>query len=278
MATDRISAFDVVLPDEIPEKGKVLTKLSIFWFRRLGDICPNHLIGTDLEHIPLQLMHKKQYFRGRSMVVHKTEVFPVECIVRGYLAGSAWKEYQESGTVCGLELPDGLIESAKLPEPIFTPTTKAEEGHDESITFEEMNELIGPDYAAHLKEKSLALYEAARDYVAQRGIIIADTKFEFGLADGEVMLVDEALTPDSSRFWRADEHEAGRPQKSFDKQFVRDFLQESDWDKEPPVPELPADVIAKTTERYVQAYEMITGEPFEPPAKGDAEAKPSEGS
>jgi phosphoribosylaminoimidazole-succinocarboxamide synthase len=278
VATDRISAFDVVLPDEIPEKGRVLTQISIFWFRKLSDICPNHLIGTDLEHIPLQLMHKKQYFRGRSMVVHKTEVFPVECIVRGYLAGSAWKEYQEKGTVCGLELPEGLVESQKLPEPIFTPTTKAEEGHDENMTFEEMSDLIGPDYAAHLKEKSLDLYEAASDYATERGIIIADTKFEFGLADGEVMLIDEALTPDSSRFWKADEYEAGRPQESFDKQFVRDFLQASDWDKEPPAPELPADVIEKTTDRYVEAYEMITGETFERTPDPAAAPDPSEGS
>jgi phosphoribosylaminoimidazole-succinocarboxamide synthase len=278
VATDRISAFDVVLPDEIPEKGRVLTDLSIFWFKKLGDVCPNHLIGTDLEHIPLQLLHKKPYFRGRSMVVHKTEVFPVECIVRGYLAGSAWKEYQEGGTVCGLELPEGLVESQKLPEPIFTPTTKAYEGHDENMTFEEMSDLVGPDYAAHLREKSLELYEAAADYAAERGIIIADTKFEFGLADSEVMLIDEALTPDSSRFWKAEEYEAGRPQKSFDKQFVRDFLQGSDWDKEPPAPELPADVIEKTTDRYVEAYEMITGETFERTPDPDAVPGPSEGS
>jgi phosphoribosylaminoimidazole-succinocarboxamide synthase len=267
VATDRISAFDVVLPSEIPNKGRVLTKLSVFWFKHLADICPNHLIGEDLEHIPLQLMHKKQYFRGRSMVVHKADVFPVECIVRGYLAGSGWKEYQKNGTVCGIELPPGLQESAELPQPIFTPTTKAEEGHDENITFEEMSELVGPDYAAHLRDKSLELYVAARDHAAMRGIIIADTKFEFGLADGEIMLVDEVLTPDSSRFWKADEYEPGKPQNPFDKQYVRDFLEASDWDKEPPGPELPEDVIEKTAERYAQAYEMITGQTFEPPVE-----------
>ena len=265
VATDRISAFDVVLPDPIPYKGEVLTKISLFWFDLLGDIVPNHLLSADECDLPESLADHASALRGRFMLVKKAEVFPVECIVRGYLAGSGWKEYQEHGTVCGQALPEGLVESSRLPEPIFTPSTKAAIGeHDENISFEQMVGIIGAEAAERLRDVSIALYSAARDHAATRGIIIADTKFEFGLVDGEITLIDEVLTPDSSRFWPADEYEPGRGQASFDKQFVRDWLETTDWDKKPPAPALPEDVIVMTAEKYVEAYETITGLPFTP--------------
>ena len=265
VATDRISAFDVVLPDPVPYKGEVLTKISLFWFDLLDGIVPNHLLTAEECDLPEELEQHADALRGRFMIVKKAEVFPVECIVRGYLAGSGWKEYREHGTVCGQKLPEGLVESSRLPEPIFTPSTKAAIGsHDENISFERMVEIIGAEHAEALRTASLALYSAARDHAAERGIIIADTKFEFGLVDGEVTLIDEVLTPDSSRFWPADEYEPGHGQPSFDKQFVRDWLEASGWDKTPPPPTLPEDVLAVTAEKYIEAYELITDEAFLP--------------
>ncbi|MHB8051368.1 MAG: phosphoribosylaminoimidazolesuccinocarboxamide synthase [Coriobacteriia bacterium] len=265
VATDRLSAFDVVLSDPIPYKGEVLTRISLFWFEKLADVVPNHLLTAEECDLPDSLAQYADSLRGRFMIVKKAEVFPVECIVRGYLAGSGWKEYREHGTVCGQELPGGLVESSRLPEPIFTPSTKAAVGdHDENISYERMVEIIGAEYAGKLRDASLALYEAARDHAAACGIIIADTKFEFGLVDGEVTLIDEVLTPDSSRFWPADEYAPGGSQPSFDKQFVRDWLEASGWDKTPPAPPLPEDIIAVTAEKYIEAYELITDEPFMP--------------
>ncbi|HEY5540276.1 MAG TPA: phosphoribosylaminoimidazolesuccinocarboxamide synthase [Coriobacteriia bacterium] len=268
VASDRISAFDVVLPDPIPYKGEVLTKLSLFWFELLGGVVPNHFLSADVADLPEQFASMVDYLTGRFMLVKKASVFPVECIVRGYLAGSGLKEYQREGTVCGIVLPAGLVESSQLPQPIFTPSTKAEIGlHDENISFERAAELIGADAATTLRDKSLAVYSAARDHAASRGVIIADTKFEFGTIDGEVTLVDEVLTPDSSRFWPADTYEPGKSQPSFDKQYVRDWLESSGWDKIPPPPALPADVIEATSAKYIQAYELITGRTFEPEGK-----------
>jgi len=268
VASDRISAFDVVLPDDISYKGEVLTKLSLFWFDLLADVTANHLISTDVADLPEQFAPYAEELAGRFMLVKKATVFPVECIVRGYLAGSGWAEYQRSGTVCGIPLPAGLVESDRLPEPIFTPSTKAEIGdHDENISFEQMVEIIGEDAANELRDTSLAVYSAARDHAATRGIIIADTKFEFGTIDGKVTLVDEVLTPDSSRFWPAASYAPGSGQPSFDKQYVRDWLSASGWDKTPPPPALPADVVARTSETYIQAYELITGSTFIPEGK-----------
>ncbi|MDZ4063720.1 MAG: phosphoribosylaminoimidazolesuccinocarboxamide synthase [Coriobacteriia bacterium] len=269
VASDRISAFDVVLPEPIPYKGEVLTKLSLFWFELLGDIVPNHLLSTNVADLPEQFAPHADYLRGRFMLVRKASVFPIECIVRGYLAGSGLKEYQREGTVCGIELPEGLVESSRLDEPIFTPSTKAEIGeHDENISFERMVEVIGIEYAKELRDKTVAVYSAAREHAASRGIIIADTKFEFGLIDGQVTLIDEVLTPDSSRFWPAEDYEPGRSQASFDKQYVRDWLESIGWDKTPPSPALPADIVEGTSARYIQAYELITGRTFVP--EGDA--------
>jgi phosphoribosylaminoimidazole-succinocarboxamide synthase len=265
VASDRISAFDVVLDQPIPYKGEVLTRLSLFWFDLLGDIVPNHFISSDVSLLPEEFHPHLDYLRGRSMIVKKAEVFPVECIVRGYVAGSGWKEYQAQGTICGIELPQGLTESAKLEEPIFTPSTKAEIGdHDENISYSRMVEIIGETAAEALRNASIALYSRAREHAAERGIIIADTKFEFGVVDGQVTLIDEVLTPDSSRFWPMDEYESGHGQPSFDKQYVRDWLANSGWDKTPPPPELPADIIEGTSKRYIEAYETITGQTFEP--------------
>ncbi len=263
VASDRISAFDVVLPEPIPHKGEVLTKLSLFWFDKLADVCGNHLLSTDVADLPDQFAPHADLLCGRFMLVSKAEMFPVECIVRGYLAGSGWSEYKKQGTVCGQRLPDGLLESSKLEQPIFTPSTKATEGHDINISVDEMRALV-PDYADELVEKSIAVYSAAREHAAGRGIIIADTKFEFGLVDGEVTLADEVLTPDSSRFWPADTYSPGAGQPSFDKQYVRDWLESTGWDKTPPPPSLPADVIEATSAKYIQAYEMITGQAFSP--------------
>lgn len=265
VASDRLSAFDVVLPDPIPHKGEVLTKLSLYWFDLLGDVVPNHLLSADVTDLPDAFKPHADYLAGRFMLVKKAKVFPVECIVRGYLAGSGWNEYKRSGTVCGMQLPAGLLESSRLPQPMFTPSTKAEIGtHDENISVHEMFSLVGEEQGAQLQEASIALYSAARDHAAPKGIVIADTKFEFGLVDGVVTLVDEVLTPDSSRFWPADSYEPGHGQPSFDKQYVRDWLESSGWGKTPPAPKLPADVIARTSEKYVQAYELITGREFVP--------------
>ena len=265
VATDRLSAFDVVLPDPIPFKGEVLTKLSLYWFDLLSDVVPNHLISADVADLPDEFAKHADWLAGRLMLVRKATVFPIECIVRGYLAGSGWAEYERAGTVCGMRLPAGLVESSRLPQPMFTPSTKAELGtHDENISVHRMFELVGQEHGSALLESSVALYSAARDHAASRGIIIADTKFEFGLIDGVVTLVDEVLTPDSSRFWPAATYEPGHGQPSFDKQYVRDWLVASGWDKTPPAPALPADVIAKTSETYIKAYELITGRAFEP--------------
>ena len=263
VATDRISAFDYVLEDEIPHKGAVLTQISCFWFELLDGVVENHLLSTDVADLPERFRAHADYLRGRFMLVRKAEMFPVECIVRGYLAGSGLKEYQREGTVCGIELPAGLVNSSKLPEPIFTPSTKAELGdHDENISFERCVEIIGAEEAAALRDLSLKVYTTARDHAEERGIIIADTKFEFGRLGNSIILADEVLTPDSSRFWPGDEYEPGRSQSSFDKQFVRDWLTEN-WDKTGTPPHLPQDVIAKTSEKYIQAFETITGKEFD---------------
>ena len=261
VATDRVSAFDVVLPNGIPEKGRVLTQLSAFWFARVDAVVPTHFIrladGTAADELPFTLPPE---LMGRSMIVHKAERVDVECVVRGYLAGSGWADYQKSGRVCGIRLPEGLEESQELPEPIFTPTTKAETGHDEPLTYDELVGIVGPDAANVLRLRSLAIYRYAWQYAFERGIIIADTKFEFGYWNGELILIDEVLTPDSSRFWPADQYRPGRGQPSFDKQGVRDWLTASGWNKQPPAPHLPPEVIAETTERYREAYRRLTGE------------------
>jgi phosphoribosylaminoimidazole-succinocarboxamide synthase len=260
VATDRISAFDCILPTQIPRKGEVLTALSRFWFARLGHITPHHLVTTEVGEMPDAVRRHAELLRGRSMLVRRTEVFPVECVVRGYLAGSGWKDYQRMGEVCGHRLPEGLRESDQLPAPIFTPATKAEEGHDENISERRMSEIIGGEVTRALRDTSLALYREAESYARGRGIIIADTKFEFGRdREGRIILIDEALTPDSSRFWPADDYSPGGPQPSFDKQFVRDYLETLDWDKRPPAPPLPPDVAEATTARYLAAYRLLTG-------------------
>ena len=260
VATDRISAFDWVLPTGIPDKGRVLTQLSRFWFDRLQ--FPHHLLSMNPGDVPLPDGTDLSLLEGRSMVVRKTRVFPVECVVRGYLAGSGWKEYKANQSVCGLQLPPGLRESDKLPEPIFTPATKAESGHDENISFERMSEIIGLESAEQLRKFSLKIYSTAADYARQRGIIIADTKFEFGLVDGQIILIDEVLTPDSSRFWPAAHYQPGGPQPSFDKQFVRDWLESTTWDKNSPPPALPDEVVEKTRDKYIDAFERLTGTTF----------------
>ena len=260
VATDRISAFDWVLPTGIPDKGRVLTQISSFWFDHLKE--PNHLISTDVNDAKLPEGVDLEPLAGRSMLVRKTEVVPIECVVRGYLSGSGWAEYQRDGTVCGIELPEGLKESDKLEEPIFTPATKEEEGHDENISFERMVEIVGPEISEELRRRSLDIYKRGRDWAASRGVIIADTKFEFGQVDGDLILIDEVLTPDSSRFWPADLYEPGKGQPSFDKQFVRDWLLSENWDKNSPPPELPDEIVGKTRDKYIEAYEIVTGESF----------------
>jgi len=260
VATDRISAFDCILPTAIARKGEVLTSLSKFWFEKLADIVPNHLITIDPERMP-ETVQKTEDLNGRSMLVRRTDVLPVECVVRGYLVGSGWKDYLRTGEVCGHKLPENLVESAELPEPIFTPSTKAEEGHDENVTEEQVRKMLGPDTANYLRETSLRLYNEARSYARGRGIIIADTKFEFGRdQNGEIILVDEAFTPDSSRFWPAQSYSPGKSQPSFDKQFVRDYLETLAWDKRPPAPPLPFEVASATANRYLEAYRLLTGE------------------
>ncbi|HNS15899.1 MAG TPA: phosphoribosylaminoimidazolesuccinocarboxamide synthase [Syntrophorhabdaceae bacterium] len=262
VASDRLSAFDVVLPTGIPDKGKVLTRLSAFWFKEVGDIVENHIIETDVERYPEPLKKYKDQLRDRSMIVRKAKVIPIECVVRGYLAGSGWKEYKESRTICGIRLPEDLLESSKLQRPIFTPTTKADEGHDMNITFGQMSEMVGERLAERLLSLSIGIYEKACAVAEKRGIIIADTKFEFGLIDGEIIIVDEALTPDSSRFWSKKSYRAGEPQDSYDKQIVRDYLNTLDWGKTYPGPELPAKIVRKTRSRYIEIYEILTGKKF----------------
>jgi phosphoribosylaminoimidazole-succinocarboxamide synthase len=262
VATDRISAFDCVMPNGIPRKGEVLTQLSHFWFERFARLVPNHLLAGAADPLPPALAPFAARLRGRAMIVKKAQPLAIECVVRGYLAGSGWKEYRKSQTVCGIPLPAGLTESAELPEPIFTPATKAESGHDENIPFEQATAIVGPEIAARVRELSLQLYTDGRNYARERGIIIADTKFEFGLFEGGLILIDEVLTPDSSRFWPADEYEPGSGQPSFDKQFVRDYLETLDWEKTPPAPALPRDIVARTQEKYLEAYQRITGRPL----------------
>ncbi len=262
VATDRISAFDFILPDEIPFKGEVLNRISAFWFDKFADIVPNHLVSIDPADFPEEFAEYRDYLAGRAMLVKKAQTIPIECIVRGYLTGSGKKTYDENGTVCGIQLPEGLTEASKLPEPLFTPSTKAEIGdHDENISFERCCEIVGEDIATQIRDLSLKIYKAAAEYAATRGIIIADTKFEFGVIDGKVTLIDECLTPDSSRFWPAASYEEGKIQPSYDKQFVRNWLK-ANWDMTGETPHLPAEVINGTSERYREAFQIITGSQF----------------
>ncbi len=266
VATDRISAFDVVMPNPIPDKGRILTQLSRFWFDLTKGIVPNHILSTEVGDYPKECQPYQEMLRDRSMLVVKTEVLPVECVVRGYLSGSGWEEYRKTGEVCGIKLPKGLLESSKLGEPIFTPATKAEMGlHDENIPFEKVEKVIGKDLAKNVKSLSLAIYKKARDFAEQKGILIADTKMEFGVKSGKVILIDELLTPDSSRFWPRDEYRPGGPQKSFDKQFLRDYLLTIRWDKNPPAPQLPEEIVERTREKYLEAYERLVGKPLTTP-------------
>ena len=263
VASDRVSAFDVILPTPIPDKGAILTRISEFWFDRLSHVMPSHLLTMDVERFPQALAPHADELRGRAMLCRRARMLPVECVARGYLAGSGWKEYVASGQVCGIPLPQGLRESDRLPEPIFTPATKAVVGdHDENITFDQAAELLGGDIAERVRELTLSLYREAHAHAAERGIILADTKFEFGWIDDTLTLCDEALTPDSSRYWPADDYEPGRGQRSFDKQIVRDWLEQSGWDKTPPGPELPDDVVVRTRARYIEVYDRLTGSPF----------------
>ncbi len=265
VASDRISAFDVVMSQPIPDKGRILTRLSAFWFRHLADLAPNHLVSLEVEDFPPACRPYRELLQGRTMLARKCRPLPVECIVRGYLSGSGWAEYRQTGAVGGLPLPPGLVESQQLPEPLFTPSTKAELGtHDENISLEQMAASVGPQLAARAKDLSLNLYRRALDWAEPRGIIIADTKFEFGLADGELLLIDEALTPDSSRFWPQEDYRPGGPQKSYDKQYLRDYLESLGWNKKPPPPPLPPEVIANTRARYLQALRALTGEELGP--------------
>ena len=263
VATDRISAFDVVMPNPIPDKGRILTQLSHFWFDLTKDIVPNHVLSTEVGDYPKECQPYQEMLRSRSMLVVKTEVLPVECVVRGYLSGSGWEEYQKTGEVCGITLPKGLRESSKLEEPIFTPATKAEIGlHDENIAFEKVEKTVGKDLARKVRSISLAVYKKARDFAEQRGILIADTKMEFGMEGEKLILIDELLTPDSSRFWPANEYQPGGPQKSFDKQYLRDYLLSIRWDKSPPAPQLPEGIVKKTREKYLEAYERLVRKPL----------------
>ena len=263
VVTDRISAFDVVFSDLIPNKGKVLNGISEFWFNHTKDVIGNHMITTDVSQYPNGLSEFKEELQGRSMLVKKVKMLPAECIVRGYLEGSGLKEYRATGSICGIKLPEGLRQCDKLPEPIFTQTTKANEGHDENITFEQLADIIGREMAEKLKDASIALYKKASEHAESRGLILADTKFEFGICEGNLVVADEVCTPDSSRFWSMDDYEPGRPQKSFDKQFVREYLEEIKWNKQPPAPKLPEDVIKKTEEKYKEAYRRSTGKELE---------------
>jgi phosphoribosylaminoimidazole-succinocarboxamide synthase len=259
VATDRISAFDFILATGIPDKGRVLTQMTLFWLDHLRALVPNHFLSEDTAALPSE-------YAGRSMWVRRAEMFQVECVARGYLSGSGWKDYQRTGSVCGIPLPPGLQESSPLPEPIFTPATKAQSGHDENISFDDAAGLVGKQSAATLRDLTLALYKHAADYARTRGIIIADTKFEFGIVDNQIVLADEVLTPDSSRFWPADQYQPGRPQPSFDKQYVRDYLESIHWNKQPPAPALPADVAQRTADKYKEAYRLLTGKSLDQPA------------
>src|SRR5215471_2129313 len=259
VASDRISAFDVIMPNGIPRKGEVLTQISHFWFEKFSSLVPNHLLAVANDPLPSNLQPHADKLAGRCMIVKKAKPLAIECIVRGYLSGSGWKEYKKSQTVCGIQLPAGLTESAELPEPIFTPSTKAEAGHDENISFEQAKQIVGAELATQARDLSLKIYKAGRDYARERGIIIADTKFEFGVFDGKLILIDEVLTPDSSRFWPADQYAPGKGQPSFDKQFVRDYLETLAWGKTPPGPVLPVEVVARTSAKYLEAYERLTG-------------------
>jgi phosphoribosylaminoimidazole-succinocarboxamide synthase len=264
VATDRVSAFDCVIPTPIARKGEVLTALSRFWFEKLGHIVPNHMVTTDVALMPEAVQQLGESLRGRSMLAHRADVFPVECVVRGYITGSGWKDYLRTGEICGHKLPAGLKESEKLPEAIFTPATKAEEGHDENISEARMSEILGEEVTSRLRDISLQIYTEASEYARTRGIIIADTKFEFGRdKTGRIILIDEVLTPDSSRFWPANEYVPGKSQPSFDKQFVRDYLETLDWNKEPPAPPLPPEIAQATTERYLEAYRLLAGNSLE---------------
>jgi phosphoribosylaminoimidazole-succinocarboxamide synthase len=263
VASDRISAFDYILPTPVPDKGKILTQISAYWFKQLQDIVPNHLVSADASEFPASLRPYQDQLEGRTMYVKKTEKIMIECVVRGYLAGSGWKEYKQNGKVCGVQLPPDLRESDRLPEPIFTPATKEDQGkHDENISFERMASIVGKPLAETLRDRSLALYIKASRIAEAKELILCDTKFEFGLLNGQVTLIDEVLTPDSSRFWDKTLYRAGQSQDSFDKQFVRDYLESIGWKKEPPVPELPAEVVRKTREKYIEAYERLTGKTF----------------
>jgi phosphoribosylaminoimidazole-succinocarboxamide synthase len=259
VATDRISAFDYVLATGIPHKGRVLTQISLFWFDFLRDIAPTHVVTADVKQYPAAAQKYADQLLGRSMMVMRAEMIPVECVVRGYISGSAWKEYKASGRVCGIELPAGLKESSKLPQPVFTPSTKATTGHDENISFDEMTRIVGVELSSQLRDLSLMIYSKAADYALTKGIIIADTKFEFGMTSKGITLADEVLTPDSSRFWPADKYQAGRAQASYDKQYVRDYLEQIHWNKQPPAPGLPADVARQTSNKYLEAFHQLTG-------------------
>ncbi len=263
VATDRISAFDVVMPNPIPDKGRILTQLSVFWFNLTKEIVPNHILSTEVKDFPKECQPYQEILRDRSMLVVKTDVIPIECVVRGYLSGSGWEEYRKIGEVCGIPLPQGLLESSKLEEPVFTPATKEEVGlHDENITFGKVERIVGKELARRLKAVSIAIYKKARDAAEKKGIIIADTKMEFGMKDGKLILIDELLTPDSSRFWPTDDYRPGGSQKSFDKQFLRDYLLSIKWDKTPPAPQLPEEIVRKTREKYLEAYERLVGRPL----------------
>ena len=259
VATDRISAFDVIMPNGIPDKGKVLTQMSSFWFDQTSDIVENHVISCDINDFPPEFENASVIIKNRAMLAKKTDALDVECIVRGYISGSGWKDYQKNGSICGIALPDGLKESSKFPEPVFTPSTKATSGHDVNISVSEVENKLGKELTNQLMEKSIAVYQKAYEKAYKAGIIIADTKFEFGLSDGRLILIDEILTPDSSRFWPLDDYEEGRPQKSYDKQYVRDYLETLDWDKKPPAPELPVEIIDNTRSKYLEAFQLITG-------------------
>ncbi|GAB6183845.1 phosphoribosylaminoimidazolesuccinocarboxamide synthase [Thermodesulfovibrio hydrogeniphilus] len=258
IASDRVSAFDVVLPNGIPGKGRILTQISLFWFGKVKDIVENHLVTARVDEFPEPLKKYKDILEGRSMLVKKTEPLPVECIVRGYITGSGWKDYKKTGMVCGIKLPEGLKESEKLPEPIYTPSTKAQEGHDINITYEDTVKILGEDTARKIKELSIAIYKRASEIAEKKGIIIADTKMEFGIYDGKIILIDELLTPDSSRFWSMKDYMPGKPQDSYDKQIIRDYLLSIDWDKKPPAPVLPDEIVKKTAERYEEIFRILT--------------------
>ena len=263
ISTDRLSAFDVVMNEGIPEKGRVLTRMTEFWLKQLSDIVPNHLISTDVNQYPEVCQQYADILAGRSMLVKKAQPIMAECIVRGYISGSGWNDYKKNSSVCGIDLSAGLLESDMFPQPLFTPSTKAEVGeHDENISYENMCTVVGADVGARIRDFTVAIYTRARDIARERGIIIADTKLEFGMCDGQIILIDEVLTPDSSRFWPLDDYEPGRGQKSFDKQFVRDYLNTLDWGKKPPAPTLPEDIIARTSAKYIEAFERLTGEKF----------------